>query len=138
MKLIIVILFVLLTSNYTIGQSLSVNKTENIVPMTSTPCDNNTPVSGYICPSSLGAPAIQYYRESTADHSYSFTGICSGATEYEWHVQPESNVEKIYYRGNNEILVIFKTSNMTTHIVCRAKCNGVWSEYTVGSVNITF
>ncbi len=138
MKQIIIILFVLFASNHTIGQSLSANKTENIVSITSVPCDNNTPVSGYICPSSLGAPSINYYRESIADHSYSFTGNCSGATEYEWHVQPESNVEKIYYRGSNEILVIFKTSNTTTHIVCRAKCNGVWSEYTVGSIDITF
>lgn len=133
MKTFITTLILLLTTQLIIGQNQYNYDTETSILLT-----NNTSQSGTIKPSSSGAPSIYYSLESKADKSYSFVGECSGATEYEWHVQPESYVEKIYYRGSNEILVIFNAPVITAHIVCRAKCNGIWSNYTVGSLNITF
>lgn len=133
MKTFITILILFFTTQFTIGQNTTNHDSTSDILLT-----NNTSQSGKIEPSSSGAPYIYYALESKADKSYSFIGECSNATEYEWHVQPESYVEKIYYRGSNEILVIFNAPVTTAHIVCRAKCNGVWSNYTVGSLDITF
>ena len=83
-------------------------------------------------------PTITYNLESRENKSFSFRAYSSGATEYEWHVQPASNISNSFYRGSSEYVVQFYTSMSSTQVVCRARNSVGWSDYTIISVNISF
>lgn len=132
MKAIVFLIAMLFVSHCAIGQSLTNNEIDSSFPTV------NAPTETFAIATVPEPPTITYYMESSANKSYSFRANSVGATEYEWHVQPESNVQQIYQRGSSEILVVFKGSGYGTHIVCRAKNSTGWSEYKVISVDITF
>lgn len=128
MRYLIFSFVLILISTFAVGQ----NPERNIPPIAYTPEESimviNVP----------DKPTITYYLESKADKSYSFRAYSSGATEYEWHVQPTSNISNAFYRGSSEYVVQFYTSMPNTQVVCRAKNSAGWSDYTVISVNISF
>lgn len=132
MKAIVFLIAMFFISHYVIGQSFSNNDINSSLLTTTSPTET------FATTTVPAPPIITYYMESSADKSYNFRANSAGATEYEWHIQPESNVQQIYQRGNNEILVVFKAEFRTSHIVCRAKNSLGWSEYTVMSVDIVF
>lgn len=132
MKVIVFLIAMLFVSHYSIGQSLSNNEINSSLLTTTAPTET------FAITTVPAPPTITYYMESSADKAYNFRANSAGATEYEWHIQPESNVQQIYQRGNNEILVVFKAEFRTSHIVCRAKNSFGWGEYTVMSVDIVF
>lgn len=128
MKAIILSFALTLISTFVFGQ----NSTKEIPPAA------NAPEESIMTTSVPNKPTITYNLESRADKSYSFRAYSSGATEYEWHVQPTSNISNSFYRGSSEYVVQFYAPMANTQVVCRAKNSSGWSDYTVISVNISF
>lgn len=126
MKSIILTVVLTLISTFAIGQN------------SKTPSITHSPEESIMVTNVPDKPTITYNLESKADKSYSFRAYSPGATEYEWHIQPASNISNSFYRGNNEYVVQFYTSMSNTQVVCRAKNSAGWSDYTVISVNISF
>lgn len=128
MRSIIFSVLLALISTFAVGQ----NSERDLISST------NTPEESIMETGVPDKPTITYNLESRENKSYSFRAYSSGATEYEWHVQPTSNISNSFYRGSSEYVVQFYNSMASTQVVCRAKNSAGWSDYTVISVNISF
>ncbi len=127
MKSFLILAFSLFCSNVIMSQNLEENlsvgfETTDNVNVSSVPA----------------SPSIVYDIDSYEHKAYSFRASSPEATEYEWNIQGGSNIVNIFYRGTSEMVVQFKEESPGVQVVCRAKNNAGWSDYTVISVNITF
>lgn len=133
MKAIIVLFFVIFTSQYAISQSMFDANSENRNNI-------NNPSANIVQSDVPAPPSISGYLDNAEYKAYRFNAYSSGATEYEWHVAgPGGVIDYVkYYPYTDEILVFFKTGSTTPiQVVCKAKNSAGWSEYTVSFHTIT-
>lgn len=130
MKTFFIISIILIAVQFAISQETYSSK--NVV--------TNSPVEELLQVSVPQPPSISGYLDRVDYKTYRFIANSYGATEYEWHIAgPGGMIKSIEYPLRDEALVYFNYGSSTPiQVVCRAKNENGWSEYTVTFHTITF